>query len=185
MSTVSLGKGQENVHQWDEHSSHHKGLPGSSRVLQMMKKVNPAGLQVWGTYLRRSRSFCFPFLSKSASSKYTAMLLSLLTSPKLSKTAKNFNFLGTPALLYPLFSPISESLFRQLYLHPNLTPVPFLVNHNYTNSTTINKKVLLANSRLLQSILDPLILGQKRKSHMPPNFIFLPNNTQLVYIISP
>lgn len=92
------------------------------------------------------------------------MLLSLLTSPKLSKTAKIFNFLGTPARLYPLFSPISESLFRQLYLHANLTPVTFLVNHNYTTSTTIIKKVLLANTRLLQCVLVPLIYLDKKKS---------------------
>lgn len=167
---------------------HPKGLPGSSKVLQMMKKVNPAGLQVWGTYLCRSRSSCFPFLSKSASSKYTVMLLSLLTSSKLSKTAKNFNFLGTPALLYLLFSHISESLFSQLYLHANLTPDIFLVDHYYTTSTTIIKKVLLAKSKLLQCVLDQLIYLDKKekiKSHMPLNFVFLPHNIQLVYVISP
>lgn len=85
--------------------SHHKGLPGSSRVLQMVKKVNPAGLQVWGTYLWRNRSFCFPFSFQICIFKIYGYAAFPADFTKIEQNSQELQFAGHTSPPLPTFLP--------------------------------------------------------------------------------
>lgn len=90
--------------------------------------------------------------------------------------SRTFNSLGTPALLYPLSSHISEFLFRQLYPQAYLPPVIFLVHHGCATFSIIIKKVLHNYSKLMHCGLDQLLyLDKKGSPTCLQKLVFLPS----------